>query len=70
VLAGLIGGSLTSVFFFLNAELRPWDIHEGILGLVVNVLLLAGVSLREEPRPRVAPQPRAATVDAADPDLR
>lgn len=44
VLAGLIGGSLTSIFFFLNPELRPWEIHEGILGLVVNVGLLVGVS--------------------------
>jgi SSS family solute:Na+ symporter len=45
VLAGLIGGSVTSVFFFLNPELRPWEIHEGILGLVVNVGMLVGVSL-------------------------
>ena len=70
VLAGLIGGSLTSVFFFLNPELRPWDIHEGILGLVVNVLLLAGVSLREERRGIIQPTSRPAAVDAADSDLR
>jgi len=44
VLAGLIGGSLTSVFYFLNPALRPWEIHEGILGLVVNVTLLVLVS--------------------------
>jgi len=44
VLAGLIGGSVVSIFFFLNPALRPWDIHEGILGLIVNVALLVNVS--------------------------
>ncbi len=52
VLAGLIGGSLTSVFFFLNPELKPWEIHEGILGLVVNVALLVSVSRAGRPQDR------------------
>lgn len=45
VLAGLIGGVATALFFFLNPGLRPWQIHEGILGLVVNIGLLVAVSL-------------------------
>jgi SSS family solute:Na+ symporter len=49
-LAGLIGGTATTVFFFFFAELRPWDIHEGLLGLVVNVALLVGVSLATAPQ--------------------
>lgn len=44
VLAGLVSGSVTSVFFFLNPALRPFEIHEGILGLVVNVAVLVAVS--------------------------
>jgi len=45
VIAGLVAGSATTVFFFLNPELRPFDIHEGIVGLVVNVAVLVAVSL-------------------------
>ena len=44
-LTGLIAGSATTLFFFLNPELRPWEIHEGILGLMVNVPVLIAVSL-------------------------
>lgn len=61
VLAGLIGGSVTSVFFFLNPELRPYDIHEGILGLVVNIGLLVTLSMTERPRPHDAPAPTVTT---------
>ncbi len=52
VLAGLVGGTATTVFFFFNGALRPWDIHEGLLGLVVNVALLVGVSLATAPQGR------------------
>jgi SSS family solute:Na+ symporter len=45
VLAGLVAGSATTLFFFLNPELRPWEIHEGIIGLVVNIPVLVAVSL-------------------------
>ncbi len=61
VLAGLVGGSATSIFFFLNPALRPWEIHEGILGLVVNVALLVVVS-RLDPAP--APM-RPASADSS-----
>jgi SSS family solute:Na+ symporter len=43
--AGLVAGSATAVFFFLNGDLRPYDLHEGILGLMVHLPVLIGVSL-------------------------
>ncbi|HUF51924.1 MAG TPA: sodium:solute symporter family protein [Longimicrobiales bacterium] len=44
VLAGLLAGSATCVFFFLNPALKPFEMHEGILGLFVNVPVLVLVS--------------------------
>ncbi|HEU5209535.1 MAG TPA: sodium:solute symporter family protein [Longimicrobiales bacterium] len=65
VLAGLVGGSATSVFFFLNPALRPWEIHEGVLGLVVNVTLLVVVS-RLDPTPApMRPAPADSSVNAS-----
>ncbi len=46
--SGLLVGSATSVFFFLNPELKPFDMHEGILGLALHVPCLALVSLMGE----------------------
>jgi SSS family solute:Na+ symporter len=66
VLAGLGAGAATSIFFLWQPQLRPLDIHEGILGLVVNVAVLVAVS-------RATPvQPAAHTavfVDEADPEM-
>jgi len=45
VLAGLAAGMATAVFFVLNPSLRPFQIHEGILGLIVNIVVLVTVSL-------------------------
>ena len=39
-----------SVFFFLNPELRPLDLHEGILGLAVHIPVLILVSVRIAPQ--------------------
>lgn len=65
VLAGLVGGSATSVFFFLNPALRPWDIHEGILGLVVNVTLLVVVSRFDPTAAPMRPAPADSSVNAS-----
>lgn len=65
VLAGLVGGSATSVFFFLNPALRPWDIHEGILGLVVNVTLLMVVSRFDPTAAPMRPAPADSSVNAS-----
>lgn len=48
-LSGLFGGMLVNVFFLLNPALKPWDMHEGVYGLAVNVLLLIAVSLLTKP---------------------
>ena len=48
-IAGFAAGSLTAAFFFLTGyfgmDLRPYDLHEGLLGLLVHVPVLLGVSL-------------------------
>ncbi len=44
-LAGLLAGTLTSVFFWRYPELRPLDMHEGVLGLLVHVPVLIAVTL-------------------------
>jgi SSS family solute:Na+ symporter len=44
VIAGLVAGSAVTLFFFFNGHLRPWDLHEGILGLMVHVPVLLGVT--------------------------
>ncbi len=45
VVAGLVTGSLVTLFFFFRPEFRPLDLHEGILGLLVHVPILVVVSL-------------------------
>ena len=44
-IAGLLAGASTAVFFFVFGDLRPLDLHEGILGLLVHVPTLIAVSL-------------------------
>ena len=48
-LAGMIGGILVTLFFLYNPEYKPLPMHEGIYGLIVNVLLLISVSLATKP---------------------
>jgi solute:Na+ symporter, SSS family len=50
-LAGLGAGVATTVFFLRFPALRPYDIHEGILGVVVNAAVLVAVSLLTRPQP-------------------
>ena len=45
-----LAGGAVSVFFFLNPELRPLDLHEGILGLAVHIPVLILVSVRSAPQ--------------------
>jgi SSS family solute:Na+ symporter len=51
VLSGLFGGMGTAVVFVIRPEWKPWGIHEGILGLVVNGVLLFVVSWLTRPQP-------------------
>ncbi|MGH7449096.1 MAG: sodium:solute symporter family protein, partial [Longimicrobiales bacterium] len=66
-LAGLITGSATTIFFFLNPALRPFEIHEGILGLMVNVPVLVVMSLMTRAQ---EPEQSGAFVDARAPGRR
>lgn len=50
VILGLLAGAVTAVFFYVNGDLRPFDLHEGILGLLVHVPVLVGVSLVTRPQ--------------------
>jgi SSS family solute:Na+ symporter len=70
VVAGLAAGAATSLFFYRFAALRPYDIHEGILGLFVNIPVLVIVSLltRRQDEDHVASfvdASEAATADVA-----
>ncbi len=49
-LSGLLAGSATAVFFYLHPELAPLHMHEGVLGLLVHVPVLVGVSLMTSPQ--------------------
>lgn len=53
VLAGLFAGLLTTLFFFVNPQLKPLGIHEGIVGVVVNVVVLLLVSVWTRPQEHV-----------------
>jgi solute:Na+ symporter, SSS family len=48
--AGLVAGSAVTLALFLNPGLRPWEIHEGIVGLLVHVPVLIVVSLFTTPQ--------------------
>jgi len=45
VVSGLLAGSAVTLFFFFLGQLRPFDLHEGILGLLVHIPVLVVVSL-------------------------
>lgn len=40
VLTGLVAGSLCTLLFVMQPDLRPWSIHAGTYGLVVNLLCI------------------------------
>ena len=61
LLAGLVAGSVVTLFFFLNPGLRPWNLHEGILGLLVHLPFLVVGSLLQEPQPESHVNPPPST---------
>jgi SSS family solute:Na+ symporter len=44
VLTGLLAGSAVTIFFGLRPDLKPFPLHPGIYGLIVNLALLIVVS--------------------------
>jgi SSS family solute:Na+ symporter len=50
VLSGLVAGGLATEFFRLYPAFAPFGIHEGILGLIVQVPVLVAVSLLTRPQ--------------------
>jgi SSS family solute:Na+ symporter len=48
-LAGLLVGIAVTVLFLLEPAWRPLPLHEGIYGLMANVIVLVTVSLRTRP---------------------
>ncbi|MEO0423257.1 MAG: sodium:solute symporter family protein [Pseudomonadota bacterium] len=45
VIAGLLAGSATALLCYFRPELKPIELHEGIFGLIANVLVLILISL-------------------------
>jgi SSS family solute:Na+ symporter len=62
ILSGLVSGSAVTLFFFQLSHLRPLDLHEGILGLLVHIPVLVIVSLLTQDR---HPEMAAAFLAAA-----
>ncbi len=50
ILMGLLSGSAVALLFFFFGDLRPLDLHEGILGLIVHVPVLVVGSLLTAPQ--------------------
>ncbi|MFN1834122.1 sodium:solute symporter [Balneola sp. MJW-20] len=48
-IAGLIGGIIFTLIFLYLPDLKPVPMHEGIYGLIVNIILLISVSLASDP---------------------
>lgn len=49
VVSGLVLGTLVTALLVAMPELRPWNIHEGLVGLAFNVFALVVVSLLTRP---------------------
>ncbi len=49
-LSGMIAGSGAALFFYFNPGLRILELHEGLLGLAVHLVVLIGVSLATSPQ--------------------
>lgn len=45
VLSGLVVGAVVTTVFVVAPELKPWDVHHGLYGLLAHLPVLVGVSL-------------------------
>ncbi len=48
-LAGLFGGIAISTLFLIFPDIKPLPVHEGVYGLIINILLLIGISFSTNP---------------------
>ncbi|MEM8488105.1 MAG: sodium:solute symporter family protein [Bacteroidota bacterium] len=49
--AGLVAGLVVNMFFLIQPEFKPFPMHEGIYGLLANILVFVTVSLLTPPEP-------------------
>ena len=50
-LLGLLAAIIVNIFFFLNPEFKPFPMHEGVYGLIANLVVFIPVSLMTKPEP-------------------
>ncbi|WP_138420588.1 sodium:solute symporter family protein [Aquibacillus sediminis] len=50
VTIGLVAGTVINYYYQLAAPATPFDIHAGIMGLMVNILIVVVVSLIQKPK--------------------
>jgi SSS family solute:Na+ symporter len=50
-IAGLLAGIAVNTLFLVTPELKPFPLHEGVYGVMANVLALVSVSLLTKPEP-------------------
>jgi SSS family solute:Na+ symporter len=50
VFAGVVTGWAAAAFFYFQPALKPFGMHEGILGLLIHVPVLVLVSLATKPQ--------------------
>jgi SSS family solute:Na+ symporter len=48
-LSALVSGIITTLIFLYFPDLKPFPIHEGVYGLIVNITVLISVSLATQP---------------------
>ncbi len=54
VVSGLILGTMVNYYYQLVASSTPFDIHAGILGLIVNVIVMVAISYATKPQQKEA----------------
>lgn len=52
IITGLLAGTVTNYYFQLVAISTPFDIHAGILGLIINMTLVVVISYATKPQPK------------------
>ena len=48
IILGLIGGVLVTIYFQYLSSTSPYDLHPGLIGLVINIIIVAVISFAKE----------------------